>query len=161
MTHPEQSPRHSVSVAAAIIDDEGRFLAIRRSDNGRWEPPGGVLELNESIEEGLIREVAEETSLVVEPIRLTGVYKNMERGIVALVFRCSIVRGTAQTLDEVDEICWLAPHELTRMTEAYRVRMLDALADGSPLVRAHDGVQLLTQPPLQLAIPRRSDTIEN
>ena len=39
------APLHSVSVAAAVIDDHGRALAIRRRDNGHWEPPGGVLEL--------------------------------------------------------------------------------------------------------------------
>ena len=63
------SPRHSVSVAAAILDGEA-LLAIQRRDNDRWEPPGGVLELGESIEEGLRREVKEETGLNVQPIRL-------------------------------------------------------------------------------------------
>lgn len=143
---PEPAPKHSVSVAAAILDAHGRFLAIRRSDNGRWEPPGGVLELEESIEQGLIREVAEETGFSVEPVTLTGVYKNMERGIVALVFRCSIVGRTTQASDEVDEVRWLTRAELTSMSEAYRIRLLDALDDSSPRVRAHDGAQLLTQP---------------
>jgi ADP-ribose pyrophosphatase YjhB (NUDIX family) len=146
VTPSQQPPKHSVSVAAAIVDDDGRFLAIRRADNGRWEPPGGVLELDESIEQGLIREVAEETGLRVEPLALTGVYKNMERGIVALVFRCAIVGHTAQPRDEVDEVGWLAPDELSRMSEAYRVRLLDALDSESPRVRAHDGTRLLGQP---------------
>ena len=145
MTPPDQPAKHSVSVAAAIIDDDGRFLAIRRTDNGRWEPPGGVLELDESIEEGLVREVAEETGLRVEPVALTGVYKNMKRGIVALVFRCAIVGHTANTRGEVDDIQWLAPEELSRMSEAYRIRLLDALDSPSPRVRAHDGTKLLDQ----------------
>jgi 8-oxo-dGTP diphosphatase len=145
VTPSEQTPKHSVSVAAAIVDDDGRFLAIRRADNGRWEPPGGVLELHESIEEGLIREVAEETGLTVEPLALTGVYKNMQRGIIALVFRCKIVGHTARPPDEVDQIQWLAPDELSRMSEAYRVRLLDALDSAAPRVRAHDGAQLLPQ----------------
>jgi 8-oxo-dGTP diphosphatase len=50
-------PRHSVSVAGAIIDDHDRILAIRRRDNGHWEPPAGVLELEETIEDGLVREI--------------------------------------------------------------------------------------------------------
>lgn len=54
-------PRHSVSVAAAIFDDSGEnVLLIKRRDNGHWEPPGGVLELDETIEDGLRREVREE-----------------------------------------------------------------------------------------------------
>ena len=40
-------PKHSVSVAGIVVDDHGRVLVIRRDDNGRWEPPGGVLELDE------------------------------------------------------------------------------------------------------------------
>ena len=83
---------HSVSVAAAVVEAD-RLLGVRRRDNGRWEPPGGVLELGETIHDGLVREVLEETGLVVEPDYLTGVYKNMRHGIVALVFRCHIVRS--------------------------------------------------------------------
>lgn len=129
--------------ALRALDDQGRFLAIRRADNGRWEPPGGVFELDESIHEGLIREVAEETGLTVEPVALTGVYKNMQRGIVALVFRCAIVRHTSNPRDEVDDIAWLAPDQLDRMSEVYRVRLLDAADSAPPHVRAHDGTQLL------------------
>jgi 8-oxo-dGTP diphosphatase len=146
MSAPDQPPKHSVSVAAAIIDDDGRFLVIRRADNGRWEPPGGVLELHESIEQGLIREVAEETGVHVEPVALTGVYKNVRRGIVALVFRCSILNQTPHPSSEVSEVAWLTAGELDRMDEAYRVRLLDALDPAAPRVRTHDGIQLLALP---------------
>ncbi len=139
----QQGARHSVSVAAAIVDDQGRVLATRRADNDRWEPPGGVLELGETIEQGLVREVLEETGLVVEPHRLTGVYKNMARGIVALVFRCHVVRGVPELTDEVCESRWLEPDEVPElMDEAYAVRLLDALVDGDARVRSHDGVKL-------------------
>ena len=89
-----QPARHSVSVAGVITDDHGRALLIQRRDNHHWEPPGGVLELGESIHDGLRREVREETGLDVEPVTLTGVYKNMNRGIIALVFRCKIPAGS-------------------------------------------------------------------
>src|SRR3954451_23611328 len=136
-TDPSQSPKHSVSVAAAILDDAGRFLAIRRADNGHWEPPGGILELHESITDGLVREVHEETGLHVRPLALTGVYKNMNRGIVALVFRCDAGNGSPRTSDEVREIAWIAPNDLPgRMADAYSVRLLDALNDdGAPTIR--------------------------
>ena len=48
---------HSVSVAGVVIDDLGRALLIQRRDNGKWEPPGGVLEREETIPEALQREV--------------------------------------------------------------------------------------------------------
>jgi 8-oxo-dGTP diphosphatase len=139
------SPRHSVSVAAAVVDDQGRLLAIRRRDNGHWEPPGGILELDETIEAGVIREVREETGLTVRPERLTGVYKNMERGIVAIVFRCSVIAGAESATREAAEVAWLAPDEVRqRMDEAYAVRLLDGLLDGDPVVRTHDGVSILS-----------------
>ena len=140
-----QQPRHSVSVAGVITDDHGRALLIRRADNNRWEPPGGVLELGESITDGLRREVREETGLDVEPVTLTGVYKNMNRGIVALVFRCKITGGDLTTTDEASAFRWAADHEIVRlMDQAYAIRVLDALSgDTPPAVRQHDGVHLL------------------
>jgi 8-oxo-dGTP diphosphatase len=144
----DNTPMHSVSVAAAIIDDEGRFLAIRRADNGAWEPPGGVLELDESIEVGLVREVEEETGLQVEPMALTGVYKNMRRGIVALVFRCRVLGETARPTPEALEVRWLTREQLAdRMAEAYRVRLTDAVDNDRASVRTHDGVRLLAELP--------------
>jgi ADP-ribose pyrophosphatase YjhB (NUDIX family) len=83
-----EDTRHSVSVAGVVIDEDGRTLVIQRRDNAHGEPPGGVLERDEMITDGLLREIKEETGLIVEPITLTGVYKNMSKGIVALVFRC-------------------------------------------------------------------------
>jgi 8-oxo-dGTP diphosphatase len=141
----QSTPRHSVSVAAAIVNERDELLAIRRHDNGRWEPPGGILELDESIHDGLIREVQEETGLLVEPERLTGVYKNMTRGIVALVFRCHVISGMPRTSPEAAEVKWLAADQVAAlMDEAYAVRLLDALHPGAPAVRAHDGITLLT-----------------
>src|SRR5215472_10708633 len=109
--------RHSISVAGAITDDDGRALLIRRRDTLRWEPPGGVLELDEPIEAGLRREVREETGLTVEPIALTGVYKNMTRGIVALVFRCNVISGHLAVNDEVSGFQWATPEEVKAMAD--------------------------------------------
>jgi ADP-ribose pyrophosphatase YjhB (NUDIX family) len=137
--------RHSVSVAGAVINDVGEVLAIRRRDNGDWEPPGGVLELHERIQDGLRREILEETGLHVEPETLTGVYQNLPRGIVAFVFRCRPVGGQLQTTDESSEVRWLKTDEIAGfMSEAFAIRLLDAartpLTDGSaPAIRYHDG----------------------
>jgi 8-oxo-dGTP diphosphatase len=140
----DPSPKHSVSVAAAVVNEGGQLLGVRRRDNGRWEPPGGVLELGETIHDGLVREVLEETGLVIEPDYLTGVYKNMRRGIVALVFRCHIVSGEPSPTAEASQVCWLTPAQIADlMDEAYATRLLDALQPGPPAVRVHDGVALL------------------
>src|SRR3954453_21616865 len=148
VTDSDHTRKHSVSVAAAIIDDEGRFLAIRRADNGAWEPPGGVLELDESIEAGLIREVEEETGLQVEPTVLTGVYKNVSRGIVALVFRCRVIGGPPRATPETLDMQWLMREQLDdHMAEAYRVRLTDAVDTDRASVRTHDGVRILVDLP--------------
>jgi 8-oxo-dGTP diphosphatase len=138
-------PRHSVSVSGVIPDDHGRVLLIRRRDNQHWEPPGGVLELDETIHDGLRREIREETGLDIEPDALTGVYKNMPRGIIALVFRCKITGGHLATNDEATGFRWAAETEIPGlMDEAYAIRILDALHDTTAAaVRPHDGVHLL------------------
>lgn len=140
----ESSPRHSVSVAAAVVNEAGQLLAVRRRDNGHWEPPGGILELDETIQAGLVREVQEETGVQVEPVALSGIYKNMRRGIIALVFRCRIVAGEPQPTAETEQIAWLGPDEVRElMDEAYATRLLDALQPGPVAIRAHDGLSLL------------------
>lgn len=137
------SPLHSVSVAGVITGGQGRALLIRRRDTGRWEPPGGVLELGESIHDGLRREVREETGLEVKPLALTGVYKNMKRGIIALVFRCEATGGELTTNTEVTEFRWATSAEVRELVaEAFAVRVLDALETGEVAIREHDGVNL-------------------
>lgn len=136
--------RHSVSIAAVVVDDSGHILVTQRRDNGRWEPPGGVLELGESIIDGLKREVLEETGLEIDPSKLTGIYQNMARGVVALVFRARVIGGTARTSIETSGIEWWTPEMVAeRMVPAYAVRVIDGLREDDPPVRAHDGVSLL------------------
>ncbi|MFI9307930.1 NUDIX hydrolase [Streptomyces triculaminicus] len=140
----QSTPLHSVSVAGAVVREDGRLLAIRRADNGTWELPGGVLELAEAPEEGVIREVFEETGIHVEVDELTGVYKNTSRGVVALVFRCKPSGGFERTSDESTAVEWLMPDQVAeRMSEVFAVRLLDALDGMGPHVRSHDGLRLV------------------
>src|SRR3954462_4462635 len=106
---------HSVSVAGVVVNEAGRVLVIQRRDNGQWEPPGGILELNETFEEGVIREVAEETGVIVEVERLPGVYKNMSRAIVALVYRCHPLQGAGHPTAEAAAVRWADPSEVSRL----------------------------------------------
>jgi 8-oxo-dGTP diphosphatase len=138
------TPRHSVSVTAVVTRDDGRVLVIKRDDDGRWVPPGGVLELAETPQEGCAREVFEETGYRVEVGPLTGVYKNMKLGVVSLAFRCTVVEGEAHTSEESTTVSWRTLEEVERdVPEARAVRVFDALhASGVP-VRIHDGSELL------------------
>jgi 8-oxo-dGTP diphosphatase len=64
-------PAHPlVGVGAVIVDDDGRVLLVRRARPpllGHWSLPGGLLELGETLVDGVRREVVEETGLIVEP----------------------------------------------------------------------------------------------
>jgi 8-oxo-dGTP diphosphatase len=144
MTEPAQHP-YSVSVAGVIVDESGRALLVKRRDDGRWEPPGGVLERGETIIDGLRREVREETGLEIEPGPLTGVYQNMRRDVVALAFRCRATGGQLTPSDETSDFYWAAPDEIAELTtEVFAVRLLDGLkGEAVPPVRWHDGVHLL------------------
>jgi ADP-ribose pyrophosphatase YjhB (NUDIX family) len=88
--------QHSVAVAAVVLDESDRVLLMQRREHGHWEPPGGVLRVGESVEEGLRREVAEETRVVVDVGPLGGIYENPDHGVLSLVFRCTPKAGSPQ-----------------------------------------------------------------
>lgn len=135
---------HSVSVAGVVFDHAGQVLLIRRRDNGQWQPPGGVLELDETFERGVAREVLEETGITVEVECLTGAYKNLPLGIVALVYRCHPTGGAPTTSTETDEVAWLPLNEaLSRMQPVFAIRFEDAVRAGAVASRSHDGARLL------------------
>jgi len=78
--------RHSVALPSCSI--RAAVLLVRRRDHGYCELPGGVLKLGESIEEGLLREVCEETALRISIQSLAGVYENPHTACSS-VFRCT------------------------------------------------------------------------
>ena len=139
------TPRHSVSVAAVVTDDTDKILVIKRRDTGAWQLPGGVLELHETIEDGVRREVEEETGVRVNPDRLTGIYKNMALGVVALVFHARPYGGRPHPTEEATAVeWWTAERIVAEMSETFAARVLDALAaEPTPQIRHHDGVRFL------------------
>lgn len=107
-----------------------------------------MLEDREHIPDGLRREIAEETGLAVEPIRLSGVYLNVVRGVVALVFLCRLADDAAEASEQTAEsveIGWLTLDEVReRSVPAFAVRVLDACAGTTAAaIRSHDGVNLI------------------
>lgn len=61
-------------VAGCIFNNKGEILLQRRQDKNKWGFPGGAIELGESAEIAIKREVKEETGLDVEVLNLIGIY---------------------------------------------------------------------------------------
>ncbi|GAA3104252.1 hypothetical protein GCM10020254_57590 [Streptomyces goshikiensis] len=156
-----ERPLHSVSVAGIVIRDDGRVLVIRRADNGAWEPPGGILERDERPEEGVLREVAEETGIAVEVERLTGVYKNLTLGVIALVFRCRPIGGAEQLSDESTAVRWLTPRRGRAVNEGSlcrtRGRRLGWHGAARPVTRRGSTARGLTNGLRQRRVPMARD----
>lgn len=95
-----------VGVAAAIFDSEGRLLLVQRSDNGKWNMPGGAADVGETPSAVAVREVWEETGLRVRPVRLIGVSDGPTIGSTSPVhlyhldFLCEVVGGELTTTNE-------------------------------------------------------------
>jgi ADP-ribose pyrophosphatase YjhB (NUDIX family) len=88
--------------------------------------------------------VLEETGIRVKVDQLTGVYKNMVRGIVTLAFRCYAAGGETHPTSEARQVAWLTVDEATRdMVDARAIRITDALSGNGPFVRVHNGTRLL------------------
>lgn len=93
--------RH-IAGKALIKDSSGRVLVLRQSDEaavsnaGRYQLPGGIIDIEESITSGIEREVKEETGLIatVEELRAHGEWTVNIRGeivhIVGLFFACTV-----------------------------------------------------------------------
>ena len=127
MTNDERSrtypTRPYLAVSAAIFRDR-RVLIVRRARppaSGLYTLPGGGVELGETLEEAVIREVKEETSLDVEPVALAGYRQaisrdaagDVERHFVILPFAARYLAGEISLNAELAEARWLLPAELS------------------------------------------------
>ena len=91
-----QTPK--VAVGAAVTNDRGQLLLIRRADSGMWLYPTGWCDVGYSAPEVVVKEVEEETGIQVEPVRLIGVLDGMRLGdsripLYSLLFFCRAVGG--------------------------------------------------------------------
>ncbi len=62
-----------------IFNEKGEVLLQRRKDDNKWGTPGGSMELGESVEENVVREVFEETSLKVKNLKLFKIYSGKKQ----------------------------------------------------------------------------------
>jgi ADP-ribose pyrophosphatase YjhB (NUDIX family) len=101
----------------AVIVEEGRVLLVRRGTEplkGQWSLPGGLLELGESLTDGVIREVLEETGLMVEPVELVELLDRIHREgkrvryhYVIADYLCRVMGGSLQAASDADAVGWV------------------------------------------------------
>jgi ADP-ribose pyrophosphatase YjhB (NUDIX family) len=121
-------------VGGLIYDGAGRLLLVQRANEpgrGLWSVPGGRVEPGEDDERALVREMAEETGLVVEPGALVG---RVVRGSYAISdYACAVVGGTLQAGDDALDARWCDATELTSLPLV--PGLIDALTEWDALPR--------------------------
>jgi ADP-ribose pyrophosphatase YjhB (NUDIX family) len=85
---------------------------------GRWTLPGGVLELGETVAQGVIREAQEETGLIVEPVELIEVIDRIQKKDDRIQFHyviadylCRVTGGALQAASDADAVKWIERSE--------------------------------------------------
>jgi ADP-ribose pyrophosphatase YjhB (NUDIX family) len=140
MPKPDPSRLRRTATAAAIFDTDGRILLHRRSDNGNWALPGGIMEIGERADETIVREVKEETGYDVKVMRLVGIYSDPKHttitypegdtvAYVSLLFECVILGGAPMLSDESTAVDWFSPEALPQPFHAGHLpRVQDAMS---------------------------------
>jgi len=111
-------PNRPIVGVGAIITRNGRILLEKRKNDlgrGKWSIPGGLVELGESLEQTVIREVQEETGLVVDAPELIDVISQVtldESGkvkyhFVIVDYLANIKSGTASAASDAEELEWV------------------------------------------------------
>ncbi|MGA7833400.1 MAG: NUDIX hydrolase [Terracidiphilus sp.] len=110
-------PQTPLMGVGAVVVNEGRVLLIRRASEplkGHWSLPGGLVELGETLQKAVIREVREETGLLVEPlerIELIELIHHENNRIryhyVIADYLCRVVGGTLQASSDAEAARWV------------------------------------------------------
>lgn len=102
-------------VSTLPVTDEGEVILLRRGIEpgyGAWAQPGGFLEIDESAQEGAVRETLEETGLLVEPTSIVGIYSRPQAAVVVVAWQARIVGGELRTSRESLEIKRFRPEAI-------------------------------------------------
>lgn len=125
-------PEAPIAGVGAVIVREGpaqvkQVLLIRRAQEplkGEWSLPGGVVELGETLEDAICREVLEETGLVVETVDVVQAFDRISRdaegGVryhyVLVDYLCRVVGGSLLCGTDALEARWATAEELDGLT---------------------------------------------
>ncbi|MFC5464171.1 NUDIX domain-containing protein [Lederbergia graminis] len=109
-------PLHMVSTGGVLLrDNEVLLVQVNYGTNkGLWMIPGGVVEVGESLEEAVVREMREETGLILAPKRIVGIRNGVKQvrenkeGSIYVVFEMEFISETDQVIDsnEISNIAY-------------------------------------------------------
>ena len=119
-------PERPIIGVGAVIVRDGRALLVRRDSEplrGEWSVPGGMLELGETLHEGVRREALEETGMEVEPGEVLDVFDSIftdplgrtEYHYVLIDYLCRALSGEAQPGSDVSDVRWVGAEALAAM----------------------------------------------
>jgi len=118
VTDDRRYPKRPLVGVGALIFRRGRILMARRGKEplkGWWSLPGGALETGETLDHAVRREVLEETSLIVEPVRVFEIFERIMRDAqgateyhyVLIDYLCRIIGGEPAAGDDVCRVEWM------------------------------------------------------
>jgi len=134
MTPRREYPDQPLVGVGGVVIDDGRTLLIRRASpplQGEWSIPGGLLEVGETLEQGVVRELSEETGLKVRALELIEVFERIfpappnadgtpgdaarpQYHFVILDYLCEIRGGTLSAGSDAQEFAWAREEELAK-----------------------------------------------
>jgi ADP-ribose pyrophosphatase YjhB (NUDIX family) len=131
------------SVAGIVRDPRQRVLLVRQRDSGVWSTPGGIIEMDDTPADAVVREVWEETGLLVRPTRIIGVYggpnfvvvypNGDETQYISCIFACEVLSGELRAgEDEIsDARFWSRDEAHALPMSPWLPKVLDRLFDRS------------------------------
>jgi 8-oxo-dGTP diphosphatase len=121
--HNREYPARPILGVGGVVIEDGKALLIRRGApplEGEWSIPGGALEVGETIERGVRRELNEETGLEIRVVELIEAFGRILRDsegrvqyhYVILDYLCRRVGGTAKAASDILDVVWARKEEL-------------------------------------------------
>jgi ADP-ribose pyrophosphatase YjhB (NUDIX family) len=138
-----------VAVGAVVGNDAGEMLLVQRSDSGIWLYPTGWADVGYSPAEVAVKEVAEETGIICEPVQLLAALDGQRMGFTRygmymLLFHCRAVGGSLQAHPlETSDVGWFGRDALPAAAAGaeWWADMAFAAIDGTPMAAAFEPVR--------------------
>ncbi|KZE67708.1 NUDIX hydrolase [Fictibacillus phosphorivorans] len=108
-----------LAAAGLLIDDDGRWLVVKKSYGGlkgKWSIPAGFVDSGETVDEAAVREVFEETGIKGEVCTILGIRSGVIKETISdnmVVFLLKKESGSLlQHSEEIEEAAFMTPEEL-------------------------------------------------